>query len=291
MKKIMKREGERMISLLMCFVLLAVSCRPGLAGPAPMDDGELRTRSVRLLEAALDDTVLNALRAEGDEAFNEFLSSPYLAEETVSRAMADSDGREYLEFLVMAGEFGAHAGSYDAEDVFRAAEGKCPEEDLLDARRQVAELEERLSAEVEVVSRSMTEAQQRALYRDLRKLVVKAAVLLTAAVVYAAVPHVMFWGKVSAASACAVAAGVLAATVTSLIEAGRLGSPQTTFYDWMEDVSKEPAAAWAIASGLISTNIAMGHSPVITAIVIGVFAIYGIVDDVKPLLKKYGNSR
>ena len=282
---------QRAVALLMIFVTLAVSCRPDLAGPAPLSDSELGRRSVTLLEAALDENVMNALRAENDAALNEFLRSPDLAEETVTRALGEDGGREYLEFLVAAGEFDANSGLYTAEDVFRAAEGKCPDEDLEDARRQIAELEERMGDVFEEASRSMTESQQRALYRDLRKLVVKGAVLLTAAIVYACVPELMFWGKVSAASACAVAAGVLAATITSLVEYSKIGAPQTTFSEWMEDVAKEPTAAWAIASGLISTNMAMGHSPVITAIVIGVFAIYGVVDDVKPLLKKYSSAR
>ena len=39
------------------------------------------------------------------------------------------------------------------------------------------------------------------------------------------------------------------------------------------------------SSAIISTNAALGYSPILVAIILGVFAIYGVMDDVKPLLK------
>ena len=120
-------------------------------------------------------------------------------------------------------------------------------------------------------------------------MVVKTVVLLTAAVVYAMMPKTMFWGKVSAATAVSVAAGVVTSSLITLIEWSDedLKYSEKDFNSWLSDISVEPFADWALAQGVLNTQMAATNNPVTSAIVLGVFALYHIGDDAKTLLKKY----
>ena len=95
----------------------------------------------------------------------------------------------------------------------------------------------------------------------------------------------MFWGKVSAACAVAVAAGVLSSSLMNIIGYYQTDGEIGSFSDWLKSVTVDPAASWAAGAAIISTNAALGYSPILVAIILGVFAIYGVMDDVKPLLE------
>jgi hypothetical protein len=114
-------------------------------------------------------------------------------------------------------------------------------------------------------------------------------VLLVAGIVYACIPNVIFWGKVTAAAAISVAAGIVATTVMSIYRYYKYDneSLSSSFQDWLTDVTTEPAAAFAVATSMISVGKTMTTSPVVTGLIIIVFSIYQVMDLVKPLLKKY----
>ena len=100
----------------------------------------------------------------------------------------------------------------------------------------------------------------------------------------------MIFGKVSAASGVAIAAGVLSSTVLAIVEwkdSGVLSTTADNFEAWLGEVTKEPAAAWAIAAGMIATGKAVNANPVTTAVAIAVFALYGVTDDLSQMLKTY----
>ena len=139
-------------------------------------------------------------------------------------------------------------------------------------------------------ARALSDTQRVEFYKDLRALVVKSVVLLTAAVVYALLPDYMIFGKVSAASAMAIAAGVLSSTLLAIVEwkdSGVLSTSSDNFEAWLIEVTKEPTAAWALASGMIATGKAVNTNPVTTAVSIAVFALYGVTDDLSQMLKSY----
>lgn len=277
MKKVISFSNKAIALLLIAAIC---SCSMNLSGPEALSDRMLLTRSSRLIEVYLED-VARAMTEEDLPGFSAEYEKGFTAEDVASRTLAEEGGREYLEFTLYADDYGS------VDEVLNAASNLAPESELEGVRAEIDELEKRLYEGVEDEVRAMSSAQKKAFYSELRKLVVKAAVLLTAAIVYACVPNMVFWGKVSAASAVAIAAGVLAATLMSIIEYARTGTSSVTFEEWCKEISSEPAAAWAIASGIIATNTAMGRSPVTAALIIAVFGIYGIIDDVKPLLKAY----
>ena len=154
---------------------------------------------------------------------------------------------------------------------------------------KVRELEEKAGEWGEEISRGLAPSQKEEFYKDLRSMVVKTVVLLTAAIVYALMPKTMFWGKVSAATAVSVAAGVVTSAFITLVEWSDedLKYSDKSFDTWLSDISVEPFADWALAQGVLNTQMAATNNPVTSALVLGVFALYHIGDNAKTLLKKY----
>ncbi|NLA92030.1 MAG: hypothetical protein GX842_01135 [Spirochaetales bacterium] len=125
--------------------------------------------------------------------------------------------------------------------------------------------------------------------RDLQKLVTKTLVLMVAGIVYACIPNVIFWGKITAAAAISVAAGIVATSVMSIYRYYKYDSESlsSSFQDWLVDVTTEPAASFAVATSMITVGKTMSSGPVVTGLIIIVFSIYQVMDLVKPMLKKY----
>ena len=106
-------------------------------------------------------------------------TSPYHAVYTAERLLSTAGFEEIQE-----------TSRFDnADDVFKAAEGLVPEEELESIKETVKEAETRLFKAVERKVSVLTPSQMEEFYDDLTVLVIKSAVLLTAAVVYSlAVP-------------------------------------------------------------------------------------------------------
>ena len=196
------------------------------------------------------------------------------------RALEESGGEEYLEFCIGTNDFRS------VDDVLEATSGLAPEEELDRIRSDMEEYEARLFRALDRSARVLTPAQQEEFFDALKALVIKTAVLLTAAVVYAFVPDVLFWGKVTAASAVAIAAGVLSTTFITIVEHYKLDKDvDESFKSWLEDVVTEPSASWAIAAAMINLGASLERSPVLTALILGVFAIFNVVDEAKTMLE------
>ena len=102
---------------------------------------------------------------------------------------------------------------------------------------------------------------------------------------------VVVWGKVTAASAVAIAAGVLSATIMAVVEHYNSDLSLTqSFGEWLETVAKEPAVNWALAASVISISKSLDRGPVVTGIIIAVFTLFGVVEDAKEMLGKYNFS-
>jgi len=138
-------------------------------------------------------------------------------------------------------------------------------------------------------SRTLPPNQRAAFMRDLQKLVTKTVVLLVAGIVYACIPDVVFWGKVSAAAAIAVASGIVATTVFSIYRFYTYSADEmaVSFQEWITDVTTDPAASFAVASSMMAVGKTMANGPVVTGLVIAVFSIYQVMDLLKPMLRKY----
>jgi hypothetical protein len=128
-------------------------------------------------------------------------------------------------------------------------------------------------------------------YKDLRKLVVSTTVLLTASVVYSAMPHVYFWGKISALAAVSVSAGAAAGTVISVYDwyindVDMLDA----FSDWIKMITDEPYAAYLMATSVISLGQSMNMNPVSCSVILGVFTVFNALNIVRDMLDAYGEE-
>ncbi len=203
----------------------------------------------------------------------------------VANTLSEERGREYLEFCYTVGN---PQGEEDVEAVVEFAHT------LLDAEQQAeldAKLEETRSlllVEAQTMCRSLVPSQRAAFWKDMQKLVTRTLVLFTAGVVYACIPSVVFWGKISAATAIAIATGVVASTVMSIWRYYQFGGTiDESFSDWLQEVTTEPELSYALAASVISVGNTLKRGPVVTGIIICVFALYNVMDMVKPMLDTY----
>ena len=276
------RKHEKMISFVMV-LLLVTSCSMPTSGIRRPLDSQIMSESARMIESCYEMVRGQILEYEEIGEFD--LQGTLSGEELVRGTLGEKNGEDYLRFLYMADKFS------DTDEVYEAARGLIPDEKIEEIRDTASGIEKSLLAAAS--SKALSATQKTEFYKDLRALVVKSVVLLTAALVYAFLPDYMIFGKVTAASGVAIAAGVLSSTILAIVEwkdSGVLSTNSDNFEAWLTEVTKEPAAAWAIAAGMITTGKAVSANPVTTALSIAVFAIYGVTDDLKEMLKSYNFS-
>ena len=242
----------------------------------------LMERSAKMLESQYEMVRSKIIEEEGHDFFE--LKAVLTGEEIVRGLLSEENGSDYLEFFYYSDKFKT------TEEVYDAVSGLIPDEEIEKIREIAEDFEKSLYEASAEYTRALSATQRSEFYKDLRALAVKSVVLLTAALVYAFLPDYMIFGKVSAASGVAIAAGVLSSTVLAIVEwkdSGVLSTTADNFEAWLGEVTKEPAAAWAIAAGMIATGKAVSANPVTTAVAIAVFALYGVTDDLSQMLKTY----
>ncbi len=273
--------SDRLIAMFLIAVILISSCSLPQSGPGTISSTALVSASGRAIDLYLDDIrgfVEEDLEVRG-------ILDDVDGYEVATRTIEEEQGRDYLEFTLETSQFES------VDDVLAAAEGLVPEEELEAIKAQVDEAEKRLFKAVEEQTRILTPEQQEDFYNDLTVLVIKSSVLLTSAVVYALVPDTVLWGKVTAASAIAIASGVLAATIMAIVEHYRNDMDlDETFIEWLDDVAKEPAVYWGLASSVIAISQSMQRGPIVTSIILAIFTIFGVTEDAKAMLEKYNFS-
>lgn len=272
---------NQILSLFLIAVML-VSCSMPATGPGAPAGNSLLTTSARAIDEHLE-----SIRGYLNEDIPELASLGQLSGEDVARrTLEEENGQKYLEFC-----YYTYTDGFDStEDVLKAADGLISKTEIDQIRAEGEEFERVLREYYEPEVRKLSSAQQEAFYKDLKKLVVKAVVLLTASVVYALIPNVVFWGKISAAIALAVAAGAISMTLMTIIEyykTEKKANSKLSMAEWLKDVTTEPAAASAMATGIIATGKAVSRTPFATAVILGVFGIFNILDDAKEILKNY----
>ncbi len=272
---------NQVLSVFLIAVML-VSCAMPSSGPGAPQKSVLLTTSARAIDEHLE-----SIRGLLDDEIPELSSLGQLTgEEVARRTLEEDNGQKYLEFC-----YYTYTESFEStEDVLRSAEGLISQEEIDSIRAEGEEFEKALRELYDPEVRKLSTAQQAAFNKDLKKLVVKAVVLLTASAVYALIPNYIFWGKISAAIALAVAAGVLSMTLMSIIEyfkAEKKENAKLTMSEWLKEVTTEPAAAAAMATGIIATGKAVSRTPFTTAVILAAFGIFNILDDAKAILNNY----
>ncbi len=273
-----KRAFSTVVSSLLILIFLT-SCQMEVASKKKVSEKELTTRMISMVDRELDH-VLPYIEEELPETRG---LEDVSAKTIVMKTLGEEKGKQYLEFCYNIDTAGT------PEEVIAAAEGLISDEDMAMLRAKVDEIETQTRSLYQEKAKTLTGQQQRAFYKDLRVLVVKATVLFTAGIVYACIPNVVWWGKITAACAVSVAAGIVAAAILSVVEYYKVDGATMgeSFEGWIDSITKEPYTDWAIAAGMIATGKTMKRSPVLTGIIICAFGIYRVVDDIKPMMKKY----
>ena len=242
-----------------------------------------RTRVKSIVQEAVNselDSVLPILD-EKNPGFSRSLTSRD-SEEIVSRSIGEENGEEYLDFTYSV------LTSNNTRNVLSQAKGLIPEAEYEELFDSIEEEELNAKKIFEAKAKYLTREEQIEFYDDLQTLVVKSSVLLTAAVVYAFMPKVLLWGKVTAACGISVAAGIVAGGIMSFVGYYNLDAEiDETFADWMQTIFEDSYASWAIGAAMLATASSMTTSVVAQAIVLGSFALFGVFKEAGPLLKKY----
>jgi len=226
---------------------------------------------------------------------------PYLEDETVEKIndleigenetvgsrvadaiMSEENGQKYLNFTYSVSHYN------DVDDVLSAAKGLIDEDSYEDLMDQTEETARGYGYNFDRNSRKLSPLQQKDFLKTSKTLLVRSIVLLTAGIVYACVPNLMIWGKVSAAVGIAVAAGMVAYTIVSLWEFYEYDYTSAEFFDqWLEEVKKIPSAEKIVITSAITIGKSVSESPVVTGIIIAVFGLYNVLEFVRPLLNHY----
>lgn len=286
----MKKHVEKVVALLLLIVMSftsLVGCTLEAAASGKVSKSEIQSRVARLIDEELEN-VIPLLEEHSDIEFTDENGRSIdirslRGSDIVARAI-EQGGEDYINFSYKV------MTATTTDEIVKSAKGLVSDDDYKMLVEKAHEEEANAARIYLEKSRAMTMAQQKELYQDLKKLVIKAVVLLTAGIVYATIPKVMAWGKVSAACAVAIAAGVLASGIMTFFEYKRFGIPGNdlpSFESWLESIYKDSYASWALAASMIATGTAAKRSPVVTGLIIAAFSLYGVLDGVRPIAKKY----
>lgn len=203
----------------------------------------------------------------------------------VQSTLSEEQGRQYLEFCYAVNDVGSED---QAQKVVEFARTLVSAEEMAALEQKLSENRSLMLSEAEHFARALSPSQRAPFWKDMQKLLTRSIVLFTAGVVYACIPTVVFWGKISAATAIAIASGVVASTVMSIWRYYQFGGElDASFNEWLISVTTEPEISFALASSMIAVGTTLKRGFVVTGIVICVFALYNVIDMVKPMLKKY----
>ena len=165
----MRRSIENLNRIIAIALIMAIvsSCTMDLGGPKAMSERLLISRSARLMEVYIDE-VAAAISDDELPGFREAWQRGFSSEDVARGTLSEEGGREYLEFTIYANDYES------VDEVISSASALAPESELEGVREQIEELEKKLYEGAAEDARLMTEAQKKAFYSELRKLVVKA---------------------------------------------------------------------------------------------------------------------
>lgn len=286
-----KGLGKFVFNQLVCLLLLVsiVACNMNFT-PSFKDsisDAEMKPAVARVIDAqmdcikeSLDDDLRSAIDNGGSKG-----SEPLSGSQIVELTMQEDGGKDYLDFCYA---MDVSQATLDTEPVMSTAKHVLSSDDYKRLNAQVDELEKSMTEKGLLYAKGLPLDQQEAFYKDLKILVTRAIVLLVAGIVYACVPKLVFWGKISAAAAIAVGAGLVALSIMSLYEYYEYGLEEgMTFEQWFKDLIKIPQADFALTTTVTAMAEAMGMGPVVTGIIICVYGLYNVTGLVRDMMNTY----
>lgn len=286
-----KHLGKFVFNQLICLLLLVsiVACNMNFTPSfkSSISDEEMKPAVAKVIDAQMDcikDSLDEDLRQSIDNGTGKG-TGPMTGAQIVELTMTETGGKDYLDFCYAVD---VSQATLDTEPVMSTAQCVLSEEDYNRLNSQVDELEKSMTEKGLIYAKGLPLDQQEAFYKDLKVLVTRAIVLLVAGIVYACVPKLVFWGKISAAAAISVGAGLVALSIMSLYEYYEYGLEEDmTFEEWFKELIKIPQADFALTTTVTSMAEAMGMGPVVTGIIICVYGIYNVTGLVRNMMNTY----
>ncbi len=247
----------------------------------------MKSRVSRVIDAQLEnikDELDDDLKA-GIDGLGSRSAEGQKGEQIVELTLEEVSGRDYLDFCYAVD---ATQSDADLDDVLDTAKSVLPADKYSELLETASEVEREINTKGEEMARAIPLNQQAAFYRDLKTLVTRSIVLLVAGVVYACIPNVVFWGKISAACAIAVGAGLVAITIMSIYEYYRFGAGEgQDFEQWFKELIEIPKADFALTTAVTAMADALGMGPVVTGIIICIYGLYNVAELARKMLKTY----
>lgn len=283
--------GKFVFNQLVCLILLVciVACNMNFTPSfkSSISDEEMKPAVAKVIDAQMNcikDSLDDDLRESIDNGVAKG-SGPMTGAQIVELTMMESGGKDYLDFCYA---MDVSQATLDTDPVMSTAQCVLSASEYERLNSQVNELEKNMTEKGMIYAKGLPLDQQEAFYKDLKVLVTRAIVLLVAGIVYACVPKLVFWGKISAAAAIAIGAGLVALSVMSLYEYYQYGLEEgMTFEQWFKDLIKIPQADFALTTTVTTMAEAMGMGPVVTGIIICVYGIYNVTGLVRSMMDTY----
>lgn len=283
--------GKFVFNQVVCLILLVciVACNMNFT---PSFKSSISDEEMKPAVAKVIDAQMNCIKDSLDEDLRESIDNgvakgagPMTGAQIVEMTMMESGGKDYLDFCYA---MDVSQATLDTDPVMSTAQCVLSASEYERLNSQVNELEKNMTEKGMIYAKGLPLDQQEAFYKDLKVLVTRAIVLLVAGIVYACVPKLVFWGKISAAAAIAIGAGLVALSVMSLYEYYQYGLEEgMTFEQWFKDLIKIPQADFALTTTVTTMAEAMGMGPVVTGIIICVYGIYNVTGLVRSMMDTY----
>ena len=279
-----------------CILLLIslVSCNMNLEelSKSSATDGAVRAAVSKCIEREIV-KLKDCCDDEIDELLELYNDSP---DDVVAKALTEDKGAQYLDFCYAAD---LTRETDDSSYIMLKAEGLMDNSDYRKLKRKVDEYEKGIKGWGKQVAKEIPVSQRDAFYKDLKALVVKTTVMLVAAFVYAAVPPTVVWGKISAAAALSIGAGLAADIIMTVygryrkIDVSLLdlkdgeSYEDLTFEQWVSKLKESSVATYAIATAATSYLTSVGMNKVTGAIILTVFTLFNANEAIEDMKNTY----
>ncbi|MCR5761037.1 MAG: hypothetical protein K6F82_03445 [Sphaerochaetaceae bacterium] len=276
-------------AVVLLFAIVGCSMDSGLSSVSGYSASQVKTKVASVIDEEMD-TIKPHLDSEVQGELDGTRGSSLTGADIVEFTEMEENGAEYIDLCY---EVDASSASYDYSEVVDVSRRVLTDDQFQVLEKKIVETEKAIRDKLEPLAKDIPLSQQEDFYSDLEAFVVRSVVLLAASAVYSYIPDTVLWGKITAAAAIAVGAGLVAMIamevyrdINGIGPSLNLGS-EASFQDWLTELLKTPQADYALTTAVTSVATSLGMSPTSTAICLAVFGIFNATDMIRALGEKY----
>ncbi len=276
-------------AVLLLFAVVGCSMDVGLSSLSGYSASLVKTKVASVIDEEMD-TIKPHLDSDIQGEIDNTKGGSKTGAEIVDLTCLEENGEDYVDLCY---EVDMSSSSYDYSDVVDVSRRVLTDEQFQLLEKQIEETEKAIRDSFEPLAKDVPLNQQEEFYSDLESFVVRSVVLLAASAVYSYIPDTVLWGKITAAAAVAVGAGLVAMIAMEVYKdingigpSLNLGK-DASFQDWLKELVKTPQADYALTTAVTSITTSLGMNPTSTAICLAVFGIFKSTDMIKELGAKY----